>query len=119
NIWRITAVKTCLSTLASSLVCPSFTDLTDCDRLLIILRGYRLTDESRSHEAATRAYIHRAVRHSKTFVNGNVHTIAGNFWSLLKWTVIDVYNRVSPKYLQAYPDEIVFRFNSRHNEGIF
>jgi len=42
-----------------------------------------------------------------------------NFWSLFKRAIIGVYHRVSAKYLQAYLNEFVFRFNNRYNEDIF
>lgn len=41
------------------------------------------------------------------------------FWSLSKRAVIGVYHRVSSKYLQAYLNEFVFRYNNRYNESIF
>jgi len=56
----------------------------------------------------------------ETFVNGNVHTIGvENMWSLFKRAVIGVHHWVSSKYLQAYLNEFVFRFNNRNNEDIF
>jgi hypothetical protein len=42
-----------------------------------------------------------------------------SFWSLLKRGIVGVFHRVSAKYLQAYLDELLFRFNNRHNEKIF
>lgn len=53
-------------------------------------------------------------------MNGNVHVMGVEFfWSLFKRAIIGVYHRVSAKYLQAYLDEFVFRFNNRHNDAIF
>lgn len=78
------------------------------------------TDELRSYRKATAGYTHATVCHSKTFVNGNVHTMGvESFWSLFKRAIIGVYHRVSAKHLQAYLNEFVFRFNNRHNENIF
>jgi len=79
-----------------------------------------ITDELKSYKKAVKGYMHEAVKHSETFVNGNVHTMGvENMWSLFKRAIIGVYHRVSSKYLQSYLDEFVFRFNNRHNEDIF
>jgi transposase-like protein len=79
-----------------------------------------VTDELRSYRKAAQEFRHEAVKHSQTFVNGNVHTMGvENFWSLFKRGMIGVYHRVSAKYLQAYLNEFVFRFNNRYNENIF
>jgi len=79
-----------------------------------------VTDELKSYKKAAGKRKHATICHSKTFVNGNVHTMGmENFWSLFKRAIIGVYHRVSAKYLQAYLDEFVFRFNQRHNEAIF
>jgi len=79
-----------------------------------------VTDELRSYRKAAKGFKHKTVIHTQTFVNGNVHTMGvENFWSLFKRAIIGVYHRVSAKYLQAYLDEFVFRFNNRHNEAIF
>jgi len=65
-------------------------------------------------------YTHATVNHAETFVNGNVHVMGvESFWSLFKRAVIGVFHRVSAKYLQAYLNEFVFRFNNRHNPDIF
>jgi len=80
------------------------------------------TDEMSSYGLAAQAnnLPHMTVCHSKAFVNGNVHANGvESFWSLFKRAIIGVYHRVSAKYLQAYLNEFVFRFNNRHNENIF
>lgn len=74
------------------------------------------TDELRSYKAVTKEhYFHKSVNHaSGQYVNGRVHTntIEG-FWSILKRGISGVYHSVSPKYLQTYVDEYVFRYNHR------
>jgi transposase-like protein len=58
---------------------------------------------------------HTTVNHSKLeYVRGIAHTntIEG-FWSQLKRSVDGTYHAVSPKYLQSYVDEFVFRYNYR------
>ncbi len=79
-----------------------------------------VTDELKSYAKAAGSRKHETVCHSETFVNGNVHTMGmENFWSLFKRAIIGVYHRVSAKYLQAYLNEFVFRFNNRFNNDIF
>jgi hypothetical protein len=63
---------------------------------------------------------HATVNHAETFVNGNVHVVGvESFWSLFKRAIIGVCQRVSAKYIQAYLNAFVFRFNNRHNRSIF
>jgi transposase-like protein len=38
-----------------------------------------------------------------------------NVWSLLKRSIIGIYHQVSAKHLDAYLDELEFRFNNREN----
>jgi len=79
-----------------------------------------ITDELRSYVKAVGSRPHAVIKHAQTFVNGNVHVMGvESFWSLFKRAIIGVYHRVSAKYLQAYLDEFVFRFNNRHNDDIF
>jgi transposase-like protein len=60
-------------------------------------------------------YSHTTVNHSRLeYVRGRAHTntIEG-FWSQLKRSIDGTYHAVSPKYLQSYVDEFVFRYNHR------
>jgi transposase len=62
-----------------------------------------------------RGFTHTTVNHSRLeYVRGSVHTntIEG-FWSQLKRSLDGTYHSVSPKYLQHYVDEFVFRYNFR------
>jgi transposase len=74
------------------------------------------TDEWSSYKSLTkRGYSHTTVNHSALeYVRGTVHTntIEG-FWSQLKRSLDGTYHSVSPKYLQLYVDEFVFRYNFR------
>ena len=64
---------------------------------------------------------HEAVKHrSKEWARGEVHTNSiENVWSLLKRSVVGSYHQVSAKYLDAYLDELEFRFNNRENPYMF
>jgi transposase len=60
-------------------------------------------------------YIHASVNHSMgEYGRGVVHTntIEG-FWGQLKRSVDGTYHCVSPKYLQSYVNEFVYRYNYR------
>jgi transposase len=60
-------------------------------------------------------YSHEKVNHSKgEYVRGSAHTntIEG-FWGQMKRSIDGTYHCVSPKYLQTYVNEFVFRYNFR------
>jgi transposase-like protein len=64
---------------------------------------------------------HETVKHSEgEYVRGDVHTNSlENVWSLLKRSIIGSYHQVSTKHLDAYLDELEFRFNNRENPFMF
>ena len=64
---------------------------------------------------------HETVNHSrKQWVQGDVHTqTMEDVWSLFKRSVIGSYHHLSVKHLQAYLDELSFRYNNRQNEYLF
>lgn len=73
------------------------------------------TDESPIYTKVGKEYAHNVIKHiDKEYVRGNVHTnsIEG-FWSQLKRSLDGTYHAVSPKYLQTYVNEFVFRYNLR------
>ncbi|MGO9457397.1 MAG: IS1595 family transposase [Acidimicrobiales bacterium] len=65
---------------------------------------------------------HRTIKHSEgVYVSGEVHTqtIEG-FWSLVKRGISGTHHSVSPKWLQGYVNEYVWRFNHRDDgRGMF
>ncbi len=77
------------------------------------------TDENWAYHRLNKVgYDHSSITHSaKVYVSGDVHTntIEG-FWGLIKRGISGVYHQVSPKYLQRYVDEYVFRYNHRNDE---
>jgi transposase len=73
------------------------------------------TDDSRIYSRVKRDFTHEFVNHSKLeFARGGVHTntIEG-FWGQLKRSLDGTYHCVSPKYLQYYVNEFVYRYNHR------
>jgi len=73
---------------------------------------YGIADENTRHET---------VNHGrKQWVQGDVHTqTMEDVWSLFKRSVIGSYHHLSVKHLQAYLDELAFRYNNRENAYLF
>jgi transposase-like protein len=64
---------------------------------------------------------HETVNHSiEEYVRGDVHTngVEG-VWSLFKRSVIGSFHQISLKHLDAYLDELEWRFNHRDNPYLF
>ena len=54
------------------------------------------------------------------WVRGDVHTNSvEGVWSLLKRAIIGAYHQISHKHLDAYLDELEFRFGNRSNPHQF
>lgn len=74
------------------------------------------TDEFKSYNrVGSNGYSHETIQHGiKEYVRGKIHTntIEG-FWSQLKRSLDGTHHAVSPKYLQRYVDEFVYRWNQR------
>lgn len=65
-------------------------------------------------------YNHHTIQHGiGQYVNGIIHSnsIEG-FWSQLKRSLSGTHHAVSPKHLQSYVDEFVYRYNHR-DEAVF
>lgn len=53
-------------------------------------------------------------------MRGDVHTNSvEGIWSLLKRSIVGSYHKVSVKHLDAYLDELEWRFNNRDNPYLF
>jgi transposase-like protein len=64
---------------------------------------------------------HGVVKHERMeWVNGQVHTntVEGVF-SLLKRSIVGSYHKVSTKHLQAYVEEMAWKYNNRKNPFLF
>lgn len=73
------------------------------------------TDESPIYSRVKRDFKHEFVNYGKKeYVRGSVHTnsIEG-FWGQMKNSISGTHHAVSPKYLQLYVNEFVFRYNFR------
>ena len=64
---------------------------------------------------------HETVNHSiEEWARGDVHTnTVEGVWSLLKRSIVGAYHKVSVKHLDAYLDELEWRFNNRDNPWLF
>jgi transposase-like protein len=64
---------------------------------------------------------HKTIRHKLgVYVKGDIHTnTVESAFSLLKRGVIGTWHRISAKHLQAYCEEMAFRFNRRHSSNLF
>jgi transposase-like protein len=73
------------------------------------------TDEWWGYKGLFKWFEHQIVQHkAKEYVRGDVHTnTLEGFWSLLKRGLSGIYHQISPKHLQNYLNEFVFRYNTR------
>ena len=82
-----------------------------------------VTDEYRPYPKAVGNARHETVNHSaKEYVRPgtDIHTnTVESAFSLLKRGIIGTWHRVSAKHLQAYLDEMCFRFDNRKNPYLF
>jgi transposase-like protein len=83
------------------------------------------TDDYIAYKGATRRIgiekKHKRIRHKlHIYVKGDIHTnTVESAFSLLKRGIIGTWHRVSAKHLQAYCEEMSFRFNRRKNDDLF
>jgi len=63
---------------------------------------------------------HGTVNHTEEWVQGDIHTqTIESVWSLFKRSILGSYHHLSGKHLQAYLDEMAFRYNNRENAYLF
>ena len=73
------------------------------------------TDESNCYKGLDKHYTHKIINHSELEFSKDgitTNTIEG-FWGHFKRMVFGTYHFVSKGYLQAYIDEVVYRWNTR------
>ncbi|HEX8817138.1 MAG TPA: IS1595 family transposase [Terriglobales bacterium] len=84
-----------------------------------------VTDDFASYQSALQGPHwkdrHKAINHSSgKYVDGDIYTnTVESAFSLLKRGVIGTWHKVSLKHLQAYCDEMTWRFNNRKNDYLF
>jgi len=64
---------------------------------------------------------HKTIQHkNRVYVDGDVHTnTVESAFSLLKRGIIGTWHKISAKHLQAYLDEMTFRFDRRKRPDLF
>ncbi|HMS73401.1 MAG TPA: IS1595 family transposase [Baekduia sp.] len=78
-----------------------------------------ITDEFRSYDMVGREYVaHDRINHGqRVYVSGDVHTnTVEGFFGNLKRGISGNYHSVSPKWLQGYLNEFVWRYNHRRDD---
>jgi transposase-like protein len=82
-----------------------------------------ITDELPAYKGAVGKFKHEAVNHSqKEYVRlgTNIHTnTVESAFSLLKRGIVGTWHKISAKHLQAYLDEMSFRFDRRNDPDLF
>lgn len=84
-----------------------------------------MTDEFNAYPSAMKendmSDRHKTIKHkSKVYVDGDIHTnTVESAFSLLKRGIIGTWHKISAKHLQAYLEEMSFRFNRRKNPDLF
>lgn len=83
------------------------------------------TDDYRLYRGVTKRLgirdKHKTIRHSfKIYTDGDTHTnTVESAFSLLKRGIVGTWHKVSAKHLQAYCEEMCFRFNRRKRPDLF
>jgi transposase-like protein len=71
-----------------------------------------IADENTRHETVN--------HHAEEWVRADVHTnTVEGVWSLFKRSIVGSYHQLSAKHMDAYLDEMAFRFNNRSNPYLF
>ena len=74
-----------------------------------------ITDRAQQYKSLTGEYNHHSVNHHLgEYVRGDIHTNSiESIWALFKRQVNGTHHWVSKKHLQAYVNEMTWRFNRR------
>jgi transposase-like protein len=78
-------------------------------------RARLMTDEAPYYYWMKQRLPHDVIRHSSTYVRGEVHTQGiESFWATLKRGLTGIHHHVDAGYLNQYVQEFAFRANTRH-----
>ena len=92
------------------------------DKIVKSQKNIVITDEFRSYERLAKLtdIIHFQIDHRFSYADGDIHTnTIESFWAVVKRSVYGIYHRISVKYLQAYINEMTFRWNHREIDSSF
>jgi len=84
-----------------------------------------VTDELNAYPTAMKHVAltdkHKTIKHkAKVYVDGDIHTnTVESAFSLLKRGIVGTWHKISAKHLQAYLDEMTFRFDRRKRSDLF
>ena len=84
-----------------------------------------MTDDLAQYRGAARhlrkQFKHKTIRHKAGwYVMGDVHTnTVESAFSLLKRGIVGTWHKISAKHLEAYLNEMTFRFNRRKSHTLF
>lgn len=84
----------------------------------VSIDGRLITDSLHMYKGLNAEYKHEVVDHHKgEYVRDDIHTnTIESAWALLKRQITGTHHWVSKKHLQAYVDEMTWRFNRRNND---
>ncbi len=83
-------------------------------------KSYLVTDHAQYYKSMHRIMPHESVNHTIEYANGWVHTnTIESFWALLKRGIVGQFHKVSVRHLDKYINEFAYRYNNRHNKGLF
>lgn len=79
------------------------------------------TDAWDSYKGALPSVTHKTVVHRRNYVapDGTHTNSIESVWSLFKRAIVGTYHKLSEKHLQAYLEELEWRFNNRENPWLF
>jgi transposase-like protein len=92
------------------------------DKIVKSQKNIVITDEFRSYKWLTKLtnIVHFQIDHRFSYADGDIHTnTIESFWAIVKRSVYGIYHRISVKYLQAYINEMTFRWNHREIDSSF
>ena len=95
-----------------------YTDRETCRASLVVMHSWYPPTPTRP-VSTTPGYWHASVRHSSgEYVRGMAHNGIESFRSMLKWSCMGTFHKISPKHLQRYVNEFAWRKSIRETDTI-